>query len=395
MSLQLGYARQPITPDLDRPVFLAGFGNNRRATDIHDDLWIRALALRDADHTIVLTALDLIGLSRVHVLEIEQRSTAINPGMQLLLACTHTHHAPDTLGLWGPDDMTCGVDAVYLARLKDQVVETVCYALQEVQPVETVKSAATPIAGWMKNYRDPDIVDNELTCLQFSATDRVLATIAIFPCHPEVLWSENPVITSDYPHTLRRTIEEQTHAPCLFFSGALGGMQSPDVPERNFENAEAMGVALAQAGLQALTEAEPQGVEAFTHLRREYSVPLTNPVFYAAQQRGLLPSIVRGDGTLLTETNLLKIGATWFITAPGELLPKLGLALKVDLHRSGACEAAVIGLLNDELGYILPIEEFVFPDNPFEPGDHYEETMSIGPEAGPRLLEEARELINA
>lgn len=33
------------------------------------------------------------------------------------------------------------------------------------------------------------------------------------------------------------------------------------------------------------------------------------------------------------------------------------------------------------------------PRNPFSPGDHYEETMSIGPEAGPRLMSALRELI--
>ncbi len=59
----------------------------------------------------------------------------------------------------------------------------------------------------------------------------------------------------------------------------------------------------------------------------------------------------------------------------------------------GASLAAVIGLANDELGYILPYENFVYPRNPFNPGDHYEETMSIGPEAGPHLLAALRTLI--
>ena len=44
----IGYAQNIITPSLERPVFLAGFGQNRRATAIHDDLYVRALALRSS-----------------------------------------------------------------------------------------------------------------------------------------------------------------------------------------------------------------------------------------------------------------------------------------------------------------------------------------------------------
>ena len=44
--------------------------------------------------------------------------------------------------------------------------------------------------------------------------------------------------------------------------------------------------------------------------------------------------------------------------------------------------AGVICLANDELGYILPAEDFRFPLNPFKPGKHYEETNSISKEIG-------------
>ncbi len=78
---------------------------------------------------------------------------------------------------------------------------------------------------------------------------------------------------------------------------------------------------------------------------------------------------------------------------PGELLPKLGLALKADLRQAGAQVSGVVGLVNDELGYILPQKDYAYPDDPFDPGDHYEETMSIGPETGPRLLATLRAML--
>jgi hypothetical protein len=62
---------------------------------------------------------------------------------------------------------------------------------------------------------------------------------------------------------------------------------------------------------------------------------------------------------------------------------------------AGAPVAAIVGLANDEIGYILPADEFVYPDDPFAPGEHYEETMSIGIEAGPRLAEAVDSLIES
>jgi hypothetical protein len=47
----------------------------------------------------------------------------------------------------------------------------------------------------------------------------------------------------------------------------------------------------------------------------------------------------------------------------------------------------LIGLADDELGYLLPSDEFVYPRNPFRPGDHYEETMSVSRYAAPLLAE--------
>jgi hypothetical protein len=103
---------------------------------------------------------------------------------------------------------------------------------------------------------------------------------------------------------------------------------------------------------------------------------------------------VRGpQGKITSEINLIKIGPAWFATIPGELLPKLGLVLKAGMRAAGAQAAGVICLANDELGYILPAEDFRFPLNPFKPGKHYEETNSISKEMGPAVVEAVRSLL--
>jgi len=92
MSLRSGYAQAIITPSLDKPVYLAGFGRDRRAETVHDELYVRALALAYGPVMVVAIAIDLLGLGREHCQEIERRVNQKAPGTHLLIACTHTHH---------------------------------------------------------------------------------------------------------------------------------------------------------------------------------------------------------------------------------------------------------------------------------------------------------------
>jgi hypothetical protein len=48
MRFQAGYAQAAITPDLTRPVYLAGFGRNRRAKRLQVVLYARMGALAGA-----------------------------------------------------------------------------------------------------------------------------------------------------------------------------------------------------------------------------------------------------------------------------------------------------------------------------------------------------------
>lgn len=389
-QLYAGYAQHNITPPLDQPVFLAGFDPNRRATSIHDDLWVRALAFAVGETRLVLACVDIIGLARPYCLATQQQLHQYAPATPLLIACTHTHHGPDTIGLWGPDQTQSGVNPVYLAWLQSMVAACAHAALQDLTPV-TLRAATVAVPSVVQNFRDPAIVDDELTCLQWvTGSDQPFATLLIYPCHPEAMWRDNTAITSDYADSLRRTVETATGAPALFCVGALGGMLSPKLTERSFAATEAMGVLLGNAALTALQGQPACAVTSLTLDQRTFTIPMANPLFQMAMAQELLPNIVQADGTVLTEANLVRFqrteGDVVLATVPGELLPKLGLALKAQMRTAGAATAAIIGLVNDELGYILPAEDFVFPADPFAPGDHYEESMSLSGEAGPNLL---------
>ena len=389
--MKIGYAQTVITPALDHPVFLAGFGNNRRAETIHDDLTVRALAMQSGETTLVLAALDLIGFFRPDVNDVLRELKS--PGLSVIIASTHTHHGPDTMGLWGPNDRTRGVDAAYLSALKIKITETIRASLSDLSPA-SAKWTSVAVPGLVKNARDPQIVDDELTLVQFtSAAGKPLAALFNFPCHPEVLWEHNPHITADYPGYLRSEVERQTGAPCIFFSGALGGMLTPNVKDHSFGEAEFMGRKLARAGLSALGSADVHQAAELRVRKKEIKAKLTNILYKLAFGRKLLPDVRDRQGYVHSEVNLIQLGDLWLAAVPGELLPKLGLQLKARMKEAGAGTTGVIGLANDELGYILPEEDFKYPWNPFKPGSHYEETNSVGRGIAPAVMEGLRDLL--
>jgi hypothetical protein len=146
-----------------------------------------------------------------------------------------------------------------------------------------------------------------------------------------------------------------------------------------------MGAILGEAALAALAGAPVQPAPALHYRRHSYTLPLDNPLFQVARQAGLLSGPLDEAGALTTEASLLRLGDAAIFFMPGEVLPKLGLEYKTALREAGAQQALLVGLANDEIGYILPAGDFVYPENPFEPGAHYEESMSTGIDAGPAL----------
>jgi hypothetical protein len=390
-ALYAGAAVRTITPDLDAgPVYLAGFQANRPATGVHDDLRVRALALRVDDDAppFLLAVCDLIGLLHADVSSIRQVAAqrGLDPST-LVVACTHVHSGPDTIGLWGSSRLRSGVDRSYLAHVREQVVDALVAAARDLRPAH-LRAGKAQMTAWLKNARDPDIVDRELGVLQALDEDgEPVFSLINLACHPEVMFGANTQITADYAGAACRALEDEAGGTAVFAGADIGGMMTPDVArdDRTFETVERMGRDVAAAALSALADGEPIEPTAMRFMRREVRVPLDNPLFKIAIPLGVLPRLDRGpDGRVATEVSLLDLGRARLIAVPGELLPEPGMHLRAGL---GVPYRFLIGLADDELGYLLPSHAYEYPRNPFRPGDHYEETMSVSRYALPLLSE--------
>ncbi|MBC7327469.1 neutral/alkaline non-lysosomal ceramidase N-terminal domain-containing protein [bacterium] len=379
-----GVSRVKITPQYS--VYLAGLGNNRKSEGVHDDIYATALYLSDGKTRLVILSLDLIGLFYEDIEKARKEAGRKNSlqSTDIIIACSHLHSGPDTLGLWGPNEFTSGVEEKYLQFVQQKIVEAIDIAIKSAKPA-TLKVGQTTNSEVAYNSRDENLLDPTVTMLFVEDKNgKSIANIVNYACHPEVLWSDNKLITSDFVHYLRELTEREIGGVTLFLNGALGGMVTPKVKEHTFAEAKRIGENLGQSILKAKESQEKIEKTKIIHRVIKIKLPVENPKFLLAAQLEIMKRNMEGQA-VDSEMHFLDIGGKLqILTNPGEALPKVGLALKSLLSTP---YKMVIGLACDEIGYILPEEYFATQIYA------YESSMSLGPKTAKILLQAGKRLL--
>src|SRR5262249_42792834 len=159
---------------------------------------------------------------------------------------------------------------------------------------------------------------DEIAVVQFERpSGEILATLLNLACHPEVLTGDSSVISADYAGAACRAVEQAVGGVALHVSGALGGMLSPAIEQRNTDGVAAMGHAYAEAALAALAQSELAAVPQFDFRRTALALPMTNPLFAAALDAGVLRPRRREGGQLTTTCTYIDLGSAQISTIPG------------------------------------------------------------------------------
>jgi hypothetical protein len=213
-SLRVGFAREKINPDLsnpEHPIYLAGFGQNRRATAIHDDLWAIACVIDDGRSRLGIVALDAIGFFHDDVVRVRRRLAAEWKIDYAVICSTHNHSTPDLMGLWGKDFLHSGVDADYLELVRTACVKALGGAVSNLQPARlSCCQVAVDITNLVADTRKPIVFDPDIRVMHFvePASGTTLGSIIGWADHPETPWSQNTEITADYCGYLRTALEQ-------------------------------------------------------------------------------------------------------------------------------------------------------------------------------------------
>ena len=429
-QFRAGAAKLEITPDLAKhaPVYMAGFGHNRVATGVHDPLWVRCVAFSPARKPLVMCAVDSIGLFFDDVDAVRRKL----PNYDVVVSSTHDHEGPDTMGLWGPEPGKSGISEAYNSFLVDRIAEAARAAVKTMQPATaTLARVRTPeLDRFIHDTRPPEVHDAELVVLALADENgRGIATAVNWANHPETLGSKNTLITADYAGYLYTRLEEHLGGVALLWNGAVGGMQSPlgaavadpktrtEAPENSFRKAELIGQRVADIALDALQGEKPVEIARVTFAERMITIPTTNPAFQMASQANLYKGRKKAtaDGGTSTPVGLVRFSSPKepqleIALVPGELYPELSVGGVMKYEGADFPDAPVepalkpmlsapyrmlIGLADDEIGYIIPKVEWDEKEPWLQNAGKawYGEANSVGPEAAPRIAAALRAII--
>ncbi len=420
-------------------VWIAGFQNRKPAAGIHDNVWARTMVIDDGNTRIAIVALDAIGFMHDDVVDVRKRIPE-SAGVDYTVICsTHTHEAPDLLGMWGGSYLKSGVNSAHMEYVKDQTARSVVEAVNALRPA-VLKFAFDPDGAddLLIDTRKPKVFDSGFRIIQaIDAEDgQTLGSLAAWADHPETLWSDNLLISSDFPHYIREGIEKGVYKDdtlkvegiggiCVYINGAVGGLMTThprlalnipftndSVKEPNYIKAKAQGDKLAMIALSAIGNSADSVDHAGISIRaRTIEFPVDNPLFRLGTFLGVLNRGMTGWMKMRSEISAFSIGPASFITVPGEVYPEIinggveapaGRDFNIDpvevpsiRNLMGGKYKFVIGLANDEIGYIVPKSQWD-EKAPFTYGRNsapYGEENSLGPETGPILHGEFSKLL--
>ena len=396
-------------------LWIGGFGK-RNPTGVHDPLEARAVALSVDGQVFVLCALDTLGLSLGRIEAIQQRVLAVaDPALglaaeRIIVASTHTHAGPDTIGVFGPESLEPGWDEAYLDVVVAGAVSASLLATNQLEPVELVVTHAEAGEGFVEDSYAPEIIDPYVGIVQLRKPDgEAVATLTSISNHPETAWSSNTLISADFPAVLRERLEGEFGGVAVHFSGALGLMQTPaDMPERDFERQLKLGGMYAdriEAALSSVVAVDPNGLGlAYGH--RALTLALQNFELHVAilteTAEGYLAYLSEGGGEcelgcLDVPVSVLRLGdALTLVTIPGEATPELilgGIAsppgyggpypdAPIEPHLMEQIETEerfVIGLAFAEVGYL-------YPKRTYWPDEFYSQRHGPGPDVAMQFM---------
>ncbi|MCL4234255.1 MAG: hypothetical protein KJ042_07030, partial [Deltaproteobacteria bacterium] len=423
--LYVAAGRAIISPTLENhpsPWYVGG-SSIRIATGVHDDLTASVLVFAKGNEHAVLVSVDLVGFPspRTQVVKDALAVRGLEPD-HIFISATHTHEAPDTLGIWGPDWTTSGRDETYSQFLTNTITQLVIDTWDDLTPVSvqagraTINEPGSNYPGLIRDSRRPYLPYPDVAAARFIADDdSTVATLVNWHNHPEVTMSAME-FSADFPQWTRQRMETLFGGTSVYLSGAVGGLGTPldvEVPAydeagtrlddgggnpvwlkgQSWQKSWSLGFALADWAELALGGEPVDASPALDVAAATIRIPVRNPLHIAAFLTGLVDRPANLDRDHFWECGIVgcipevigrvRVGPLTIVTAPGETFPETLMGRDESSHDYGTdwgvftFEAMTgyeehlddtipmhAGLCNDELGYIVPFADMHELDHP-------------------------------
>ena len=407
-----------IPDNIDGPLYISGYMQGVEIEGVLDYQKVKAIYINYYGDEVLMISIDCIGLSSTTISKIRN---GINQDINVNVSSTHTHSGIDTLGLWGPVAINGKNDEFMELLIKTAIKAGNEAITNSKEGVLTYGKIQTE--NILEDSRFPYVFDETMYQLKFIPNDNSENTRLIFyGAHAESLRGKNKLLSADFPAVMAKAIKDETNDNCIYFNAAIGGLVMTRVFDENdlVNNMKITGNLLAQYALSINETPLQKGV-----LKQEttkFYVQLDNTLylyykFLGIVENNVYKNIFNGKYYIESEVSILQISNITFILIPGEIFPELvyggsfenplsynenDITISELAKSNNVDELIIIGLCNDELGYIVPPSDYlVNPEYPYikdfvDPYDenHYEETNSVGINMQYELIKALKKIFN-
>jgi hypothetical protein len=368
-ALAAGFGRAKLSPTVNasrdivsqgqfRSLSLAGYGNRhgKPATGIHDDLFIKAVALKVQDRIGVMVGADALIIPRdveEHAMRRLEQESALKRE-QVYLSATHTH---SSLGGWGEGALAESFAGPFQPGAQvwfaDCIVAAVQSALKDFKPARfghgrfaASKFIRNRLVGRLGEV-DPDF---NYAVLEQEGGKR--AVLGVFGAHATILSGDMMQFSADYPGAWQRAVEEATGGMAVFLAGGVGS-HSPAPGTNGLAGVEQMGHALAQMVLEHLPATHLTNSVSFGMLGLDVVMPPLNVRLSDGfrLRPWLATRLVPAKRTSFLQA--FRIDDTVWVSTPCDFSGELALGIK-DFLRTRGSNAIITSFNGDYVGYVIP-----------------------------------------
>ncbi|HTI07480.1 MAG TPA: hypothetical protein VL832_02955 [Puia sp.] len=357
-ALSAGASVVDITPPLAVGLLTSSVKGEYEAFEsVRLPLKARVLVLRSPDETVAVVSMDLLALNDTSVGGWQEFKNGMSdeiPPEKIILTCTHTHSAPESVALSGL--YLTKEYKTWLTEVQAGIKEGISQALKAAKPC-TVTFSSALLNGYSLQRRIPTAegivmsdslqpVSDELmhrgpvdrrvrTVRLVGLTGDVVATLVHAICHP-VHEMCLPHISSEFPGEMCLTLEAAaTHGVPIFLNGAAGDTNPPSVALGPLY-ARQHGQALAGVAVRRNREVEA-GTGVFKFVHREIQLSIREAAGVVNQRDAL------------ARFSALRIGALVILFLPGEPFVETAQAIEA---ASPFDYTIVVGFGENNIGYI-------------------------------------------
>lgn len=413
MDILCGVGKASITPPLGTP--LAGYTVQKRvATEVHDPLQVRVIAVKHGTDYFIIVSLDLLFVDKMYTDQLTRRveERFHIPPENVFVHATHTHSGPggnlhdsSLVQKAFPNlngHMTYSPSLV--TKQHDQIMSAIENALSSLELCD-MRYGEHEVYGIATNRNSPHLpYDSKLRVVEFRFRSGDAAILYHFACHPTVMHADNLAISADFPGAASRKLEQRSHIRlALYLNGPCADISTRFTRrESSFAEVERLGGLLSEGVFHILSHTVPLENASHCHawrqtmtlttrdipdpsilqtqlkeLRRQYRLMKDRGQATADLRKletkveGITSSLEIGDrlqGISHVDTSLqiIKIGEIFFVGIPGELFHETGKEMTAPFKNASVL---VAGNTNDQLGYIVP--------EPYYEQSSYESFMAL------------------